>query len=323
MIGEQEQNKVWILMIIARSVAVRLLIDTCKYDVNVMLYHYVIGMKWEIQCILSIALRCVPVSGSNNTKFRLIIIPGTLSDDAHSSMCRASLIHQWQWSCVYFVRHSLTTVGDLTNIHTLFILCWPVLDSWITLMFRSMRFLDHWLITVLDQFIVSRSMRGALTIVSFSSDTRLFLIKGSFSACLLRWSGWFASDREELTFGFGKNRIRDCSLKTIFGHIYDRDTFRRPHWSRNDLRSRCLYHQCCTCPLPLINRQSFSVPRSFLAVSLQLSCFRSIALTFTLARTMYSVPVLHYQSSSWGIIGGSRLILSCGILSYLLEFLTS
>ena len=45
MIGEQEQNKVWILMIIARSVAVRLLIDTCKYDVNVMLYHYVIGMK--------------------------------------------------------------------------------------------------------------------------------------------------------------------------------------------------------------------------------------------------------------------------------------
>jgi len=45
MIGEQEQNKVWILMIIARSVAVRLLIDTCKYDVNAMLYHYVIGMK--------------------------------------------------------------------------------------------------------------------------------------------------------------------------------------------------------------------------------------------------------------------------------------
>ena len=45
MIGEQEQNKVWILMIIARSVAVRLLIDTCKYDMNVMLYHYVIGMK--------------------------------------------------------------------------------------------------------------------------------------------------------------------------------------------------------------------------------------------------------------------------------------
>jgi len=45
MIGDQEQNKVWILMIIARSMAVRLLIDTCKYDVNAMLYHYVIGMK--------------------------------------------------------------------------------------------------------------------------------------------------------------------------------------------------------------------------------------------------------------------------------------
>jgi len=30
MIGQQEQNKVWIVMIIARSVAVRLLIDTCE-----------------------------------------------------------------------------------------------------------------------------------------------------------------------------------------------------------------------------------------------------------------------------------------------------
>jgi len=71
-----------------------------------------------------------------------------------------------------------------------------------------------------------------------------------FSACLLRWSGWFASDREDLGFGFGKNLIRDCSLETVFRHIYDRNKYRRPHWSRNDLRSRCLCHQCCTCPAP-------------------------------------------------------------------------
>jgi len=111
-----------------------------------MLYHYVIGLKWGIQCILPIALRCVPVSGSNNTKFFSIIIPGTLLDGAYSSMCRAGLFGYWYIS-------GSEVVFTLCGIHWLplvilqiFILCWPALGSWITLAVQSMRFLDQCLV---------------------------------------------------------------------------------------------------------------------------------------------------------------------------------
>ena len=113
MIGNQEQNKVWISMIISRSVAVSLLIDTCNCDNRVNLKpccnYYVICMKWRTQSIPLVALGFVLVSGSGILVLKILIIrsliqlflillssiSGTLFDDACSSKHRGRLIGYW------------------------------------------------------------------------------------------------------------------------------------------------------------------------------------------------------------------------------------
>ena len=108
MIGNQEQNKVWISMIISRSVAVSLLIDN-RVNLKPCCNYYVICMKWQTQSILPVALGFVLVSGSGILVLKILIIrsliqlflillssiSGTLFDDACSSKHRGRLISYW------------------------------------------------------------------------------------------------------------------------------------------------------------------------------------------------------------------------------------
>jgi len=67
MISRQEQNKVWILMIIAWSVAVSLLIDTCNYDVNINEVDLKPCCNDYVICMNTIYITCFVLgSGSGN-----------------------------------------------------------------------------------------------------------------------------------------------------------------------------------------------------------------------------------------------------------------
>jgi len=154
--------------------------------------------------------------------------------------------------------------------------CWPVLGSWITLVSRSL----------FGFSIIDCSRHGARSISRFSINawcldhcfisvrhTIVSYLRLCYKLMALQclFTEVISNDREQLWFVFCNSLVRDCSFETIFRHIYHKNKYRRPHWSRNDpqiLCSWCLCHQCCTCPLLLINRQSFSVPRSFRVVSL-------------------------------------------------------
>jgi len=87
----------------------------------------------------------------------------------------------------------------------------------------------------------------------------------------------------------------------------------------------CLY---CTCPLLLIIRRSLSVPRSFLSIgSLSTIIISSIdgprIFVCHDSQGHRVLCPLCCQSNSRGVVGGSRLVLSCGIFVYSPEFLSS
>jgi len=105
---------------------------------------YLVDESWFLNDI-SVLRSLIGVSIRNWSRSLLVprfIIAGTLSDNVYITKSRARSIPSVAVE-LCLVRGSLNTVGDLTSIHTLSILWWPMLGPWIISVSINAWFLDR------------------------------------------------------------------------------------------------------------------------------------------------------------------------------------